>query len=49
MSVTVSDIKETLFMLVEIFESGDKPEGTLYSDRGAGLFLLRTENLKLTL
>ena len=39
MSVEISDIKETLCtLLTETFESGDNPEGTVYLDRGAGLF-----------
>lgn len=39
MSVNVSDIRETLFtLLIETFESGNNPEGTMYLDRGAGLF-----------
>ena len=39
MSVNVSDIRETLSaLLVETFQSGNNPEGTMYLDRGAGLF-----------
>ena len=39
MSVTVLDIRETLSAwIIETFESGNNPEGTMYLDRGAGLF-----------
>ena len=39
MSVDVVDIRETLStLLVETFESGNNSEGTMYLDRGAGLF-----------
>ena len=39
MSVDVADIRETLStVLVETFESGRNPEGTMYLDRDAGLF-----------
>ena len=39
MSIEVADIRETLHtLLVETFESGTNPEGTMYLDRSAGLF-----------
>lgn len=39
MSIDVADIRETLrTLLTETFESGDNPEGTMFLDRGAGLF-----------
>lgn len=39
MSIAITDIRETLFtLLTETFESGDNPDGTMYLDRGAGLF-----------
>jgi len=39
MSVNVVDIRETLStFLTETFESGNNPEGTMYLDRGVGLF-----------
>ena len=39
MSVNAVNIRETLLaLLTETFGSGDNPEGTMYLDRGAGLF-----------
>ena len=39
MAIATADIKETLFtLLTETFQSGQNPDGTMYLDRGAGLF-----------
>jgi hypothetical protein len=37
--MTLQDFKNNLFtLLTETFESGNNPDGTVYLDRGAGLF-----------